>query len=84
MKSMLQELDSNLTSTDNFIHEQNCKLAEKDNTIWSNKAEIERLEKKNKMQEHKVKDTLIDTCQRLICCRCAGQFFNVPCGSLSD
>ncbi|KAM7002590.1 LOW QUALITY PROTEIN: kinesin-like protein KIF23 [Tautogolabrus adspersus] len=54
MKSMLQELDSNLISKDNCIHEQNGKLTEKDKVIQNNKAEIERLEKKTKMQEHKM------------------------------
>uniref|UniRef100_A0AAQ5ZQD6 Kinesin-like protein n=1 Tax=Amphiprion ocellaris TaxID=80972 RepID=A0AAQ5ZQD6_AMPOC len=52
--SMLQELDANLISKDNFIHEQNGKLAERDKIIQNNKAEMERLEKKNKMQEHKI------------------------------
>ncbi|XP_026166390.1 kinesin-like protein KIF23 isoform X2 [Mastacembelus armatus] len=54
MKSMLQELDNNLISRDNFIQEQNGKLTEKYKIIQNNKAEIERLEKKNKMQEHKI------------------------------
>nr|XP_020474984.1 kinesin-like protein KIF23 isoform X2 [Monopterus albus] len=54
MKSLLQELDSNLISKDNLIHEQNGKLIDKDKIIQNNKAEIERLEKKNKMQEHKI------------------------------
>lgn len=54
MKSLLQELDSNLISKENFIHEQNGKLIEKDKIIQNNRAEIERLEKKAKMQEHKV------------------------------
>uniref|UniRef100_A0A3Q1HZL5 Kinesin-like protein n=1 Tax=Anabas testudineus TaxID=64144 RepID=A0A3Q1HZL5_ANATE len=54
MKSMLQDLDNNFISKDNFIHEQNAKLAEKDKIIQNNKAEIERLEKKNRMQEHKI------------------------------
>uniref|UniRef100_A0A7N8XTL6 Kinesin-like protein n=1 Tax=Mastacembelus armatus TaxID=205130 RepID=A0A7N8XTL6_9TELE len=53
-KSMLQELDNNLISRDNFIQEQNGKLTEKYKIIQNNKAEIERLEKKNKMQEHKI------------------------------
>uniref|UniRef100_A0A7N6C2J1 Kinesin-like protein n=1 Tax=Anabas testudineus TaxID=64144 RepID=A0A7N6C2J1_ANATE len=53
-KSMLQDLDNNFISKDNFIHEQNAKLAEKDKIIQNNKAEIERLEKKNRMQEHKI------------------------------
>ncbi|XP_024859380.1 kinesin-like protein KIF23 isoform X2 [Kryptolebias marmoratus] len=54
MKSMLQELDSNLISKDNLIHEQNGRLLEKDKVIHNNKGEIERLEKKTKMQEHKI------------------------------
>ncbi|XP_034542254.1 kinesin-like protein KIF23 isoform X10 [Notolabrus celidotus] len=54
MRTMLQELDSNLISNDNFIHEQNGKLMEKDKIIQNNKAEIERLEKRTKMQEHKI------------------------------
>ncbi|XP_035521467.1 kinesin-like protein KIF23 isoform X2 [Morone saxatilis] len=54
MKSMLQQLDSNLVSNDNFIHEQNGKLVEKDKIIQNNKTEIERLEKRSKMQEHKI------------------------------
>ncbi|XP_054475406.1 kinesin-like protein KIF23 isoform X2 [Anoplopoma fimbria] len=54
MKSMLQELDNALISKDNFIHEQNGKLGDKDRIIQNIKAEIERLEKKNRMQEHKI------------------------------
>lgn len=54
MKSMLQELDSNVISKENVILEQNGRLAEKDKVMHSNKMEIERLEKKTKMQEHKV------------------------------
>lgn len=75
MKSMLQELDSNLVSNDNFIHEQNGKLLEKDKIIQNNKAEIERLEKRAKMQEHKVTDQIIQTSRRLLGCRCVAQFF---------
>lgn len=56
MKPVLQELDTSLISKDNFIQEQNGKLIEKDKIIQGNKAEIERLEKKTKMQEHKVGD----------------------------
>lgn len=66
MKSMLQELDNNLITKDNFIHEQNGKLEEKDKIIQNNKAELERLEKKNKMQEHKVRDKNIQTTRRLL------------------
>lgn len=56
MKSMLQELDTNVISKDNFIYEQNGKLSEKDKIIQNNKAEVERLEKITKKQEHKVRD----------------------------
>lgn len=75
MKSMLQELDSGLITNDNFIHEQNGKLLEKDKIIQNNKAEIERLEKRAKMQEHKVTDKIIQTSRRLLVCRCVAQFF---------
>uniref|UniRef100_A0A673A2Z5 Kinesin-like protein n=1 Tax=Sphaeramia orbicularis TaxID=375764 RepID=A0A673A2Z5_9TELE len=51
---LFQELDSNLITRDNFIHEQNGKLFEKDKVIQNNKSEIERLEKKTRMQEHKI------------------------------
>ncbi|KAE8296241.1 Kinesin-like protein KIF23 Kinesin-like protein 5 Mitotic kinesin-like protein 1 [Larimichthys crocea] len=54
MKSMLQEVDSNLISTENIIHEQDSKLVEKDTIIQNNKAQIERLEKKAKTQEQKI------------------------------
>ncbi|XP_071392382.1 kinesin-like protein KIF23 isoform X1 [Centroberyx affinis] len=54
MKSVLQELDSNLVSKNNFIHEQTGKLGEKDKIIQNYKAEIDRLEKKTKMQEYKI------------------------------
>ncbi|XP_029991648.1 kinesin-like protein KIF23 isoform X2 [Sphaeramia orbicularis] len=54
IKSKFQELDSNLITRDNFIHEQNGKLFEKDKVIQNNKSEIERLEKKTRMQEHKI------------------------------
>lgn len=54
MRSMLQELDNNLLSKDDIIHEHNGKMMERDKIIQNNKAEIERLEKKSKMQEHKV------------------------------
>ncbi|XP_036963148.1 kinesin-like protein KIF23 isoform X5 [Acanthopagrus latus] len=54
MKAMLQDLDGNLISKDNLIHEQTGKLDEKDKIIQTNKAELERLEKRTKMQEHKI------------------------------
>ncbi|XP_056273657.1 kinesin-like protein KIF23 isoform X2 [Pseudoliparis swirei] len=54
MKSMLQDLDNNQISKDDLIHAQNGKLADKDKIIQNNKTELERLEKKNRMQEHKI------------------------------
>ncbi|XP_073327900.1 kinesin-like protein KIF23 [Pagrus major] len=54
MNSMLQELDSNLISKDNLIHEQHGKLVEKDKIIQSNKSEIKRLKNGTKMQEYKI------------------------------
>lgn len=55
MKTMLQQLDTNLFSIDGLIQEQNGKLAERAKVISNNQAEIERLEKRTKMQEHKVR-----------------------------
>lgn len=55
MKSMLQQLDTNLFSIDGLIDEQNGKLADREKLISNNQAEIERLEKRTKMQDHKVK-----------------------------
>lgn len=54
LKSMLQDLDGNLMSKENFIHEQRGKLGEKDKMIQNQKNEIDRLEKKSKMLEYKV------------------------------
>ncbi|KAM4618411.1 kinesin-like protein KIF23 [Polymixia lowei] len=54
LKSVLRELDNNLVSKDNFIHEQNGKLGEKDKIIQNQKVDIDRLEKKTKMQEYKI------------------------------
>lgn len=72
MKAMLQDLDGNLISKDNLIHEQTGKLDEKDKIIQTNKAELERLEKRTKMQDHKVRDTFIYTSREIaglkMCC----------------
>lgn len=70
MKSMLQELDSTLSSKENLIHEHNGRLTEKDKVIQTNKTEIERLEKRNKMQEHKVHLELILLLLVLYFCFC--------------
>lgn len=78
MKSMLQQLDSNVFSKDGLIYEQNGKLAEKDKIIHSNQAEIERLEKRTKMQEHKVKSKLIVPYDRWLVGRCVDQFLQCP------
>lgn len=63
---MLQQLDSNQAAEENAVEEQNKILSEKDRIIQSNKAEIERLEKRTKMYEHKVHDKKI-ICQSLAC-----------------
>lgn len=55
VRSMLQQLDSDLISKENTINEQNNKLVEKETVIQSNKADIECLEKKLKVHEEKVK-----------------------------
>ncbi|KAG7333220.1 hypothetical protein KOW79_003355 [Hemibagrus wyckioides] len=54
LKSMLQDLDGNLISKENFIHDQRSKLGEKDKMIQNQKNEIDRLEKKSKMLEYKI------------------------------
>lgn len=53
---MLQQLDSNQAAKESAVLQQNDKLSEKDRIIQTNKAEIERLEKRTKMFEHKVQD----------------------------
>ncbi|XP_049578266.1 kinesin-like protein KIF23 isoform X1 [Syngnathus scovelli] len=62
MTSLLQQLDGNINAKENYMHEQNSKLLEKDKIIQNNTAEIERLEKKAKMLEHKI-DILQKTTQ---------------------
>ena len=59
MRSSLKELDGSLFNKDDFINKQNGKLAEKDRQIQSQKADMERLEKKTKMQEYKVRGQTI-------------------------
>lgn len=59
LKSKLQEFDGNLSAKENLIHDQRGKLGEKDKVILNQKTEIDRLEKKSKMLEYKVKPGLI-------------------------
>uniref|UniRef100_A0A4W4FCY0 Kinesin-like protein n=1 Tax=Electrophorus electricus TaxID=8005 RepID=A0A4W4FCY0_ELEEL len=54
LKSMLQDLDGNLMSKENFIQDQRGRLGEKDKMIQNQKNEIDRLEKKSKMLEYKI------------------------------
>eukprot|EP00064_Thunnus_orientalis_P007351 superscaffoldBa00000809_g7371 len=54
MKSMLQQFDGQLGAKETFIHDQQSKLSEKDKVIISQRAEIDRLEKKHKTLEYKV------------------------------
>lgn len=53
---MLQQLDSNQAARENAVREHTAKLSEKDRVIQNNKVELERLEKRTKMYEHKVQD----------------------------
>lgn len=53
---MLQQLDSNQAAKENAVREYTANMSEKDRIIQNNKAELERLEKRTKMFEHKVKD----------------------------
>lgn len=62
---MLQQLDSNQAAKENGAQEQKEKLSDMERTIQSNKAEIERLEKKSKMYEHKVQDEHKIICQSM-------------------
>lgn len=78
MKSMLQRLDGNLLSKDDFICEQNGKLAERVKMIQSNKVELQRLEKKTKMQEQKVKAEVTHVSFRLVVWRCVVLHSNCP------
>ena len=59
MRASLKELDGSLFNKEDFINKQNGKLAEKDRVIQSQKADMERLEKKTKMQEYKVWQTIL-------------------------
>lgn len=58
LKSMLQEMDGSLMSKENYIHQQQGKLGEKEKLIHDQKSEIDRLEKKSKMLEYKVRGSL--------------------------
>lgn len=85
MRSALQELDSNLISKENLIHEQSGKLAEKDRIIQNNKAEMERLEKKIKTQEHKVRHRHTPYVQQTACLSiCFSLSLMTLWGSVSD
>lgn len=55
---MLQEFDGHLMAKENFIHEQRGKLGEKDKIMFNQKNEMDRLEKKSKMLEYKVKSSI--------------------------
>lgn len=52
---MLQEFDGHLVAKETFIQEQRGKLGEKDKIMFNQKNEMDRLEKKSKMLEYKVK-----------------------------
>uniref|UniRef100_A0A8C6LDG0 Kinesin-like protein n=1 Tax=Nothobranchius furzeri TaxID=105023 RepID=A0A8C6LDG0_NOTFU len=54
VKFMLQQFDSQMSSKDTFVHDQQSKLNEKEKVILNQKTEIERLEKKSKTLEYKI------------------------------
>lgn len=54
LKSMLQQLDSQISTKDNFLHDQRSKLSEKEKVIINQRSELERLEKRSKTLEYKV------------------------------
>nr|XP_046249058.1 kinesin-like protein KIF23 isoform X2 [Scatophagus argus] len=54
LKSMLQQLDSQLNAKETFLHDQRSKLSEKDKVIVNQRTEIDRLEKKSKTLEYKI------------------------------
>lgn len=55
LRSMLQQLDGQLSARETFLHDQRSKLSEKEKIISSQRSEIERLEKKSKTLEYKVR-----------------------------
>lgn len=57
LKSMLQQLDSQINAKETFLHDQRSKLSEKDKVIANQRLEVERLEKKSKTLEYKVQFT---------------------------
>lgn len=63
---MLQEFDGHLMAKENFIHEQRGKLGEKDKIMFNQKNEMDRLEKKSKMLEYKVKSKSSISLPRLV------------------
>lgn len=52
---MLQQLDGQLSARETFLHDQRSKLSEKEKIISSQRSEMERLEKKSKTLEYKVR-----------------------------
>lgn len=57
LKSMLQQLDSQINAKETFLYDQRSKLSEKDKVIANQRLEVERLEKKSKTLEYKVQFT---------------------------
>lgn len=51
---MLQQFDIQSNTKETLLHDQRGKLTEKDRVIISQRAEMERLEKKSKTLEYKV------------------------------
>lgn len=52
---MLQQLDGQINAKESFLYDQRNKLSEKDKVISTQRSELERLEKKSKTLEYKVR-----------------------------
>lgn len=55
LSSKLQQLDGQLNAKETILHEQRSKMGEKEKVITNQRTEIERLEKKSKTLEYKVR-----------------------------
>lgn len=79
LKSMLQQLDSQISTKDNFLHDQRSKLSEKEKVIINQRSELERLEKRSKTLEYKVLfHFTIFTLFYILCAFCVLTFLHPP------
>lgn len=79
LKSMLQQLDSQISTKDNFLHDQRSKLSEKEKVIINQRSELERLEKRSKTLEYKVLFHITAfTLFYMLCAFCVLNFLHSP------